>query len=534
MPQSIRSHDALVVILAVGTIAVAVDVSAGRRRGTRSSTVITQGARSAAGSPTFDVTKSVDLDGVNDYATTPDDDIWDTDGNGLSVCGWANVPSDQPGFFWNYLVARYTQPGARQLEWGVFMDQLDSLQIGIAINAVCTGSLTGVRSAINLVPDTWTHWCVTYPETVGVALGDQVKWYLDGALVPNGTAAGTGAALPNCATPTTIGHDITESLTLDGRLHGVLVVEGVLSAADVLDIYNDGTPKDESARSGLIAFWRLGDGDTYPTLLDSGPNLLHLTMTNMDAGDIVEDAPPATAWSTKSVRFNDGSTDEYVTAADHASFTDQSFTLSFWIKVAETQGSVASYVWSRADSTTTHEWQIDIGATTTRKLAFITHDDCDQTDGGAMTHATADGVLPDNEWAYVALTVNMADGATCCQFYIDGAAVTTNHSGATITSIMDCATTTQLGRGRDSGGTRNYRGNLDEVAMFSSVLTATQINWIYRSGKPASLAPLAPIWWIRGGDAAGDSFPTLDDQGSLGVDGTATNMEAGDFEIDAP
>ena len=40
-----------------------------------------------------------------------------------------------------------------------------------------------------------------------------------------------------------------------------------------------------------IAWYRMGDGDTYPTITDNGSGGNDGTMTNMDAGDIVSDVP---------------------------------------------------------------------------------------------------------------------------------------------------------------------------------------------------------------------------------------------------
>jgi len=40
-----------------------------------------------------------------------------------------------------------------------------------------------------------------------------------------------------------------------------------------------------------ISWWRMGDGDTYPTLTDNGSGGNNGTMTNMVSGDIVTDVP---------------------------------------------------------------------------------------------------------------------------------------------------------------------------------------------------------------------------------------------------
>ena len=64
-------------------------------------------------------------------------------------------------------------------------------------------------------------------------------------------------------------------------------------SANVSDIYNGGTPFDLSTlTTGPKHWWRMGDGDTYPNLQDSGTaaNCVFV-MYNMTSADIVSDVP---------------------------------------------------------------------------------------------------------------------------------------------------------------------------------------------------------------------------------------------------
>ena len=63
--------------------------------------------------------------------------------------------------------------------------------------------------------------------------------------------------------------------------------------ANISNIYNSGTPQDLSLLAAPPVHWfRMGDGDTFPFLSDSGSasNLI-MTMQNMNVGDIVSDVP---------------------------------------------------------------------------------------------------------------------------------------------------------------------------------------------------------------------------------------------------
>jgi len=76
-------------------------------------------------------------------------------------------------------------------------------------------------------------------------------------------------------------------------------------------------------------------------------------------------------------------------------------------------------------------------------------------------------------------------------------------------------------------------GKIDEVAIFNSALTASQITNIYKgeenggsggtNGVPGDLSTFSPVNWWRMGDNDGGTGTTITDQGSGGNDGTLTN-----------
>ncbi len=76
----------------------------------------------------------------------------------------------------------------------------------------------------------------------------------------------------------------------EGNIDEVGVWRRTLSASEISGIYNSGTPQ-SLASSSPVAWWRMGDGDTYPTLKDSSTNNYNGTMENMTASDIVVNTP---------------------------------------------------------------------------------------------------------------------------------------------------------------------------------------------------------------------------------------------------
>ena len=75
-------------------------------------------------------------------------------------------------------------------------------------------------------------------------------------------------------------------MPFQGNIAEVAVFDSELSASDVTALYNSGLPKDLASESGLVSYYRMGDGeDKYPNILDyKGTN--HGTMTNMASDNI--------------------------------------------------------------------------------------------------------------------------------------------------------------------------------------------------------------------------------------------------------
>jgi len=69
----------------------------------------------------------------------------------------------------------------------------------------------------------------------------------------------------------------------------------------------------------------------------------------------------------------------------------------------------------------------------------------------------------------------------------------------------------------------HFGGEIDEVSIFNSALTASNVTSIYNSGVPNDISALNPVNWWRMGDNDGGTGTTITDQGSGGNNGTLTN-----------
>tara|TARA_R110002020_G_scaffold445752_1_gene657701 strand:+ start:242 stop:946 length:705 start_codon:yes stop_codon:yes gene_type:complete len=78
----------------------------------------------------------------------------------------------------------------------------------------------------------------------------------------------------------------------------------------------------------------------------------------------------------------------------------------------------------------------------------------------------------------------------------------------------------------------NFNGKLDEIGLFNSTLSASDVTAIYNSGAPADLTSYSPVHWWRMGENDGGTGTTITDQGSGGSNLTLTNGPT--FSTDVP
>ena len=177
-----------------------------------------------------------------------------------------------------------------------FKGNLDRLLLEYGSNNNYLKLETGSNSLPNGV---WKHILITYDGgTTGVASGSLSSYYgrfavyVDGVLTPTindhrnyGWSGSIPADLFFVARQAG-GNDYLRDCKVDE-----IALWSSDETANVAAIYNSGTAHDLSLLgSAPDHYYRMGDGDTFPTLQDSSGSL-DLTMFNMTAAEIVNDVP---------------------------------------------------------------------------------------------------------------------------------------------------------------------------------------------------------------------------------------------------
>jgi len=433
--------------------------------------------------PPFSNTKSILLDGVDDFVTMGN--VYDqaNDGSGtFSTSLWIKTSLSSLG----YLVSKQT--GFTD-GYGVFMLPAGAIAFYLGTSSGSARIYKYTQNTFN--NGAWYNIVVTYDGSQDVS---GVNIYVNGSLQTCTTVTNNTPSNVSNVGDFTLGRRNGDTYPFDGLIDEVGFWNGTeLTSVQANAIYNLGTPTSLSTYNPS-SYWRCGDGDTAPTLTDNGSGGNDGTMTNFStfSTDV-----PSSFTNTKSILL-DG-VDDYVSFSQ-VTYTDE-FTTSFWIKPINLGASFlvgrdtsSDYVWLRTVS------QIRV------RVNFSTYSFIES--GGNDINA--------NAWNHLLIC---RDSSNNLRIFLNGAIFASSQVAAGQHRLD------QIGK----VGTSYYDGNVDETAFWDSD-QSSNLATIYNSGVPNDISSLSPTLWYRMGD--GDTSPTLTDNGSGGNDGTMTNFTT--FSTDVP
>ena len=170
-------------------------------------------------------------------------------------------------------------------------------------------------------------------------------------------------------------------------------------------------------------------------------------------------------------------------------------------------------------------------------LIYVRH-----TNGGAYGYTPGSVVtLAADTWHHIATRWSTSSqtnsGSNGYDIWLNGTKIT--GSDATSTGTMDSSPAQisatsgfTFAKRSNLNVTYTYEGLIDEVAIWSSALSESNVTALYNSGVPSDLTDLSPTHWYRMGDNDGSTGTTITDQGSGENDLTLTNGPA--FSTDVP
>ncbi len=235
--------------------------------------------------PAFTNTLSTTFDGVDDFVNVADNNnLSFGDGSTdspFSISAWIKIGQTSA----QGIVTKYGSTTATR-EYLFYTTGGKIRLLFIDANNGANNFATGTTS---LSINTWYHVACTYDGRGGSTAYNGMTLYINGVSESVATSGGSYTAMSNTSQSVEIGKYSTNELL--GNIDEVSAFNTELSQANVTDIYNLGTPTDISAMSGLVSWWRMGDGSTYPFINDLGSGANNGTMRNMSSANFVTDVP---------------------------------------------------------------------------------------------------------------------------------------------------------------------------------------------------------------------------------------------------
>jgi len=249
----------------------------------------------SSGGAAFTNIYSLAFDGVDDYVDMGDADVLTPNNSGanrgFSISLWVKLPSNGQRVLSK---SNEFSGGSYHYEYDIKTDFAGRAKLTLYSSNSTSNNIT-LRIDTALSFDTWHN--VVFSWDLGITNTDLIG-YVDGVRysVADGNAtwaiAGTFTTVTNTVNPLIL----AKLSAAYGQmfLDEVAIFDNITSDADATSIYNSGTPDNLNSMSYLLGWWRNGDTagtSVYPTITDDSSNSNDGTMTNMDSGDIVTDAP---------------------------------------------------------------------------------------------------------------------------------------------------------------------------------------------------------------------------------------------------
>ena len=228
-----------------------------------------------AAAPSFTNTKSIALDGVDDFVNIGTTSLGIT--STISVSAWVKIPTTNTGGGGTniqvIIAEDPTSSGKRN--WMMFWRGTGSNYFAWVIYHTNLSVSSVVSTSVVPNDGQWHHLLGTYDGTTNA---NGLKLYIDGLLNVQGTAGSTGINSFTSSEPTIGATTGGGSWRFEGNIDEVAVWNSDQSA-NASAIYGVGVPA-SLATYNPLSWWRCGDGDTAPTLTDNGSGGNNGTMTN--------------------------------------------------------------------------------------------------------------------------------------------------------------------------------------------------------------------------------------------------------------
>jgi hypothetical protein len=454
----------------------------------------------------------------------------------FSVSCWFRTLSSSLQF----MVAK--QEAAAPTGWALFMSG-GKVQFEM-INTFPT-NYVNVLTDVRWNDGNWHHALATYDGSSS-ASGSTI--YIDGVAAATSIGADSLSASTLNAADLYIGSRELDHPTngFQGSIADVAIFDKELSSVEVDTVYNGGEPADVSLASfsgNLVGYWRMGDEDTYPTILDRSVPLTGAEYSPLERSYNTWGASafPATEFSgVPNYNWQDAVSVQFWVNPDNNSFNKDIMGMGSGVASAD-------YPWKISREGQGFKFQIRTGGNI------------------SSLQCNSNPLLPSGSWYHIVFAKGASEDPNHSterwEMYVNGVKAV----GRTVlANVTGAASNRQFRYGNiDSGHNFIFDGRMCHIAIWGRKITQAEATLLYGSGVPqdldhpdlSSLQTSLQFWH---GVAATDDFDNVvdgvkdisgNDRHGTGNwengietdvpslpsnDGTMTNMEAGDIRGDSP
>ena len=425
----------------------------------------------------------LDFDGSGDYIQIPDSDVFDV-GGALTLTMWFKTETSQ---------SNKTLFGFDHSSYKILL-QIESSSGTLNFYIVTASGTSNVSVSDTFNGRGWTHITCTFDKTLS---SNRLKMYIDGV---------EESAVNAYAEDILAGDDGIRIGTLTtGYVTAQIASTGFYntakSASEILSIYNEGLTGDESSNSGIIGYWKLDTASTdagavidLSTNSNHGQNQGDPTLNSGNNG--TPSGSPESIVVREGLNSNkDGlgfpfreSNRDYIELSGVSEYLSIPYTPIF-----NFSGDFAIEFWMKHEGVGNNQYIIQSGegnsSSNTTFAVYIDNNDQFRVrygDGSSNEYLTYDtgssggDEVTDNLWHHWIVNFEKSDKI---KIYADGNTTAKATSGS-ISAFGNLSTTVGLKIGSIYSGAGNFfKGKLDEVRLYSKILSNPEVIKNYKHGK---------------------------------------------------
>ena len=421
------------------------------------------------------------FDGLNDYLDLGTSSSLNPTST-LTISAWVNISGAGTGS----IPTIYSSSKSNSGSGGITLTYSNS-KFQFYLDTSGSGSWVFAESNSTVNTNQWYH-------LVGTWDGSTVTLYING--VAQTTTASASTIGYNTNVSAKIGRYDTQYV--DGSIDDVSLFDSALSASDISSIYNSGVPADIYSLNP-VGWWRMGDHSNDSAT--AGGNIVTITDSSGNGNDATQ--------STAS---------RQPTFAQHESLSRVTTKFDTYTEHLEAYPTSDTDIYGLSAFM---YFENDVVPTTVQGVAFSVNTDAMLGVGGNITGAVSDelllvykgaafaytdpsGSIPKG-WHHVMLawspTSQINPGSPGYDIYLDGVVVgntTSTQYGSP--SLFTIKSNQPLIVGQRGDGNFGMVTKMDDVAIFDSQLSSSDITSIYNNGVPGDISALNPAGWWRMGD----------------------------------